>query len=333
MPYSQKPLIKLFKEGKISGKNKPPKHIETVISNVFVFDKIVYKFYKNNNDFFNKGFRDISVKLTRFDFTRRDFDWNHTLSPSIYLKLNGVRVIDSQVRFSEPTNEADELIIVMNRVDTGDILFDKLMRNEITKDECFAMGKQLAKTLNRVRKEKITGHNYHKIFENRIKDLRAWIGSVSEHISEEESSEYADFLDAFRNKHQELFENQLSNELAYGGDSHSHNAVFTNGSLYLMDTFPPKEEWLIEHHLMPLYRIGTDIWVLSDNKELFDAFLAGYEEGSGIKINHGLDVFFVIYASAIMVSYLYMLQRTDMEKKKAAQRFHRFIKKYYKSVA
>ena len=114
MTYSQKPLIELVKAGKTPGETTIPKHIETVISNVFVFENLVYKVYKNDNDFFNQGFRDISTTSARFDFTRRDFTWNQTLSPSIYLELRGVEVTEEgEISFVEE-DQAEELVMVMN---------------------------------------------------------------------------------------------------------------------------------------------------------------------------------------------------------------------------
>ncbi len=314
------------------GENSTPKHIETVISNVFIFDKNVYKLYKNDNEFFNKGFRDLSPKKDRMDFTRRDFKWNHTLSPTIYTEIIGINVNGDEIKVVEPTDEAQELVILMNRVDTSDLLFEKLMRGEITEDESFTMGEQLALTLKEAHVKPEGSHDFYQKFEPRVSDLRDWIKSVSEHISEEESKEYCDFLEAFRKDNKEWFEKELTEELVHGGDMHSHNAIFSNGKLYLMDTFPPKEEWLVDHKLIPLYRIGADIWALSGNRDMFEAFVRGYEKGAGHKVNRKLDELYILYASAIMVSYLYMLQRTDKDKKEAAERFHKFIREYYSSV-
>jgi aminoglycoside phosphotransferase family enzyme len=300
---------------------------------VFIFEDMVYKVYKNDNEFFNKGFRDLSDKAARFDFTRRDFEWNHSLSPSIYLHLAGVSVVDDRVRLGEPTDDAQELFFVMHRIKSDDVLFEKLMRGEVSRDEAFLMGKQLAEALEKKSSTPPPGHNLFHIFERRVTDLRGWISQVTEHISETESGEYCDFLEAFRHKHRKTFEEALTQEIEHEGDMHSHNAVFTDNVLYLMDTFPPKEEWLVGHALVPLYRIGVDIWALSGDQDLFEAFVEGYEKGSGKKVDRNLDAFFMIYAASIMVSYLYMLQRTDAEKKEAAQRFHKFIREYYKSVA
>lgn len=96
-----------------------------------------------------------------------------------------------------------------------------------------------------------------------------------------------------------------------------------------MDTYPPKEEWGVGHKLIPLYRLGTDIWGLSGKQELFEALVKGYEEGNGIKVNRKFDELYIIYAAGIAMPYLYMLSRTDPEKKEVAERFHAFTRDYF----
>ena len=332
MNYSQKELIRLMKEGAMPEETGAPKHIETVISNVFIFDTKVYKFYKNDSKFFNSSFRDISGKAERFSFTRRDFEWNNSLSPSIYTGIIGVCVEGGAIRVYAPDKSAEELVIVMNRVNTNDVLFEKIMQGSLTEEDSFSIGKQLAQSLKKVQRELPGMRTYYQVFESRIKDLRDWIKSVVVHISEEESEKYLTFLNLFREKNRERFENELSGGVTTDGDFHSHNAIFSDGSLYLMDTFPPKEEWLIGHQLIPIYRIGTDIWALSGKKELFDSFIRGYEEESGIVFDRTLDPVHVIYASSIALPYLYMLQENDATKKEAAKRYHAFIRKYFDEI-
>lgn len=306
-----------------------PKHIQTVISNVFIFDRKVYKFYKNDNDFFNKGFRDISGKTERFSFTEKDFKWNNTLSPSIYTSLKNVVVKDNAIVEVDSSPEAEEIVIVMNRVDTHDVLYEKLMDNRVTEEDCFEVGKQLAESMKKVQVALPQTYNFYDLFESRIKDLRDWIRSVTDHISIEESDSYCDYLEEFRNKNKSWFENELTAQVTTDGDFHSHNAIYSKGKFFLMDTYPPKEEWGIGHQLIALYRIGTDIWALSGKQEFFESFVKGYEASSGIKVDRKLDELFIIYASGIAVSYLYMLQRTDPEKKISAERFHNFVKGYF----
>lgn len=321
-----------MKAGKIADETSIPKHIETVMSNVFIFDKTVYKLYKNDNDFFNKAFRDLAPKKDRMNFTKSDFEWNHTLSPSIYAKVIGININNGEIKITEPTNEADEVVIVMNKAKTEDLLFEKLLKGKLSEDESFSLGKQLGETLKNAQKKPSEKQNFYNKFEARITDLQNWVSGVSEYVDETEFKEYCDFLEKFRHENREWFENGLSDEMVTGGDLHSHNAIFSDGILYLIDTYAPKEEWLIDHRLIPMYRLGTDIWALTNNKSLFESFLVGYEEGSGYTVNRKLDDLYVMYASSIMVVYLYILQRTDSEKNEAATRFHAFIREYFAKI-
>ncbi|MCR4285580.1 MAG: hypothetical protein NUW00_01665 [Candidatus Kaiserbacteria bacterium] len=326
--YSQRPFIELAKAGLIFGEGKAPKHIETVVSNVFVFEKTVYKLYKNDNKFFNEGFRDISGKEERFSFTRRDFEWNNTLSPAIYTRLMGIVVSDGQVEECSPESEnADDLVIVMNRIDTNDILYEKLLRVEIDEDLAYVIGKQFGKKIKKIHRH-IDG-DYYSVFHGRIEDCREWSSSVSESMSLEESGEYCDFMKAFVENHRFHFENELSKEMVTVGDVHGHNAVFTDGELHFIDTFPPKEEWLQGHKNIDLYRLGADILALGGD-DLFDAFMKGCADG-GQTLNRDHEILYIMYASTIMVPYLYMLAKTDPRHIAPAKRYHDFVRTYFKN--
>lgn len=329
MTYSQKPLIKELVSGRIPGETEAPKHIETVISNVFLFGKRVYKLYKNDSKFFNEKFRDISGREERFDFTKKDFERNHALSPNIYTRIAGVKLGERGVEFNVAEDAADDLVIGMNRMDSKNILFERLMSNDLTEEDCFQMGRQLAESLTRIRQSKPKGHDYFELFKERIIDTREWIRSIAESIPAEETGRWCDYMEEFRIGHESEFKGQLSNEIEFGGDIHSHNAVYADGTLNLIDTYPPKEEWLIEHELVPLYRVATDIWALSGNKGWFEATLRGYEKARGRAIDRAFDSINIVYAASIMVSYLFMLQRSDPAKKIAANRYLAFMREYF----
>jgi len=318
--------------GKIAGGGASPEHIETVMSDVYLFDDVVYKLYKNDNEFFNTNFRDLSRRETRIAFTRSDFAWNHALSPSIYLELQGVSVANDQIRFLAFDDAPEEFLIVMRRIAREHLLFERIVSNGISREDCFSLGSQLADSLTKARTQRFSGYNYFETFKANIVDVHNFIKDVAEYVPFEEVQAYIDFLETFRLNNRSLFESTLSLELDRGGDTHSHNVVVTDGQLLLMDTYPPKDAWLIEHHLLPLYRIGTDIWGLSGNKELFEAFVAGYEETAAIKVDRSLDALFVTYSALIAVSYHYMLQRTDKSKALAATRFHSFLRTYFKEI-
>ncbi len=332
MAYSQKPLLELMKAGNFPGETGQPTHIQTVISNVFIFDDTVYKLYKNDNDFFNKGFRDLSAISDRFNFTEKDYNWNSTLSPSIHIRLAPVAVRDGAIVEVDSPDAAEELMIVMCKVDTNNVLYKKLTDGEITEEDCFEIGRQLGESMKKIQIKPAQPHNFYDSFRSRIQDVRIWIKSVTEYISAEESDAYCDFLEAFRTEHRSWFENELSAHVTTDGDFHSHNAIYAQGAFHLIDTYPPKESWGVGHRLIGMYRIGTDIWALSGKREFFESFIKGYEAGRGILVDRRLDDLYIIYASGIALSYLYMLQRTDPDKKESAERFHAFVREYFSKI-
>ena len=225
--------------------------------------------------------------------------------------------------------KAEELVIKMNKVDLKDILFEKLLHNEITKEDAYVIGQGLGKSLSKVRNPLLGSYNYYEVFERRIIDAKAWMSSETDSIPVMEIEEYAAQLMLFRELYKDLFENQLSNEMAYGGDIHSHNALYSNTEFLLMDTFSPKDDWLTDYHAVPVYRIATDIWVMSGDKSLFEACIEGYEKTSGLKLTRSLDRVFVLYALMIATPYHYMLEKTDKAMEIAAKRFSTFMREYF----
>lgn len=330
--YSQKPLIELFKAGAFPRENSIPKHVETVISNVFIFDKNVYKFYKNDSEFFNKSFRNLAGNEERFSFTEKDYKWNSVLSPSIYARLAYIAVKEEGI-VEVSSKEAEEVVMVMNKVDTHNVLFERLVNGNITEEDCFEIGKQLGESMKKVQVTLSHPPSFYNLFEERTKDLKVWISSVPDHIKEEEINTYISFLDNFRIQNKERFEGELTAEVVADGDFHSHNAVYSDKTFYLMDTYPPKEEWGLGHKFIPLYRMGVDIWGLTGKKEYFEALVRGYEVGNGVKVNRNLDNLYIVYAAGIAVSYHYMLQKSDSTKEEVSERLHNFLRKYFQTVS
>lgn len=329
MNYTQKPLVDLMNTGHVFGESTVPKHIQTVISNVFIFDDKVYKFYRTDNKFFNTNFRDLADKSERFSFTEKDFKWNSTLSPSIYLELKNVAMRDGEI-VEVPREEAEEIVMIMNRVDTSNVLYEKLITKKISERDCFEIGKQLGQSMKRVQIKLPEEYDFYDLFESRLKDQKDWIMSVQE-IPTEESKSYCDYLENYRQRNKEWFQ-ELSDEITTDGDFHSHNALYSNGNFYLMDTYPPKDAWGVGHRLFPLYRLGTDIWALTGKREFFEVLIKGYEEGNETKVNRKFDEVYIIYAAGIAMPYLYMLSGTDPEKKLIAERFHKFTQEYFSKL-
>jgi aminoglycoside phosphotransferase family enzyme len=327
MSYSQEPLLTLFKSGAYVPEEGDPQIIETVISNVFLTKERGYKIYKNDNAFFNEHFRDLSSGDARHAFTKADFAWNHTLSPEIYTACVGVRVTGGTIERSD--DEPEELVIEMKRVRNESFLFQKLIGNELTPAIAHDLGKQLAHELSKVQKP-ATDENFYDLFGKRVDDVAKWIASVPDNIAESEWQQYINFLESYRRSHKDVFDTELTSEVMTDGDFHSHNAVIVDEKLRFMDTFPPKDEWGIGIRMMPVYRLGTDMWAMSADMEVFEQFITGYVSHAR-PINRAHEPVFIVYASCIAVSYLYMLQRTDSAMRPHAERYHVFLKNYYAS--
>ena len=326
--YSQKPLLELLYAGKVPGESGIPKHIETVISNVFLFNERVYKVYKNNNEFFNKSFHDISIKEERFAFSTSDFEWNRQLAKEVHLRLQGVKVEGDSIIFPDESKNAEELLLVTARLPAGTVLLDQLQKGNLTEVDFYEIGKQFA-----AREKGFVwrgGFPDESLLENmlgRYPDVIEWVKNAETYLSTKEREEYGKWL-------KELIMRVYTGETASVTicfDFHSLNAFYVNQTLYPFDTHPPKDSWRFGPPWLNIYRLAADIFALAGEKE-FRAVIRGYFEQ--IKVPSPPDEverLLIVYSALIMVSSLYMLARTDTGKLESALKYHDFLKRYVAS--
>ena len=123
----------------------------------------------------------------------------------------------------------------------------------------------------------------------------------------------------------EYFRDHLSVSM----DIHMGNALYYKEKLMLIDTFSPKESWFIKHECCDLYRLGTDIRVFM-GEEAWKAFKDGYYSTSPEKpCPPAMDAFSTVYASLIMVSYLFYLGGDHTEQ---AKKHLSFLRNYFKKI-
>lgn len=300
-------IVDAFLEGKIQNSNEErPEHISTVVSDVFLFKSKVYKIYKSNSDFFNKNFKDFSDKNNRFLFTIKDFEWNNSLTPEIYIKLHGVEIINDEIRFIPANDEALELVIEMNRFDSKHQLINLLNSNLINLEDCFKIGQQLgerSKHLPRIEHQKTA----YEDFLSRYNDIIPWVNSV-ESIPKEKIDRLLIFLKDYINEHRD----ELNSVDLMGTciDLHIDNAVYDKGNFLPIDIFAPKEEWLHGYKFLNLYRIATDIYGFLGKKG-FDQVLSGYEFSTKEKLPRDHDKFLITYCELINWPYQLMLSAKE----------------------
>jgi len=321
----QKNIINAFLNNEVKGYlGGKSNHIETVISNVFVGNDFVYKIYKDDSKFFNENFYDLSNKKNRVSFTTDDFNWNHALSPEVYLELKGVSIETGEVEIVDDIDSVQELVIIMKKLDMNQGIFMRLMRGDLKQNDFYQIGFQLAEREKRLTPNTTSQLNLYDDFNKRYPDVKNWIAEADKYIPLEEREVYLLFLRSFIDKYKEDLKT-ADEYIGIGMDFHSENGVYENGVLLPIDTYPPKAEWRAGHRHINVYRVATDAFALS-GEESFRSVLRGYEESNKEKFDKTYERFFITYAAVIMVPYFYMLGEKDALRKKAAERYQTFLK-------
>ena len=320
-------IIDIFKLGMIDGLEKSkPKHVITFISNIFIFEDKVYKIYKTDNELFNKNYNDLSDKKKRFAFTRKDFDWNNRLSPEIYTKLSGVIVSGESIKFVPPTDEADELVIEMNKIDMSNQIIMRLVENRISMDDCYEIGKQFGEKVLRLPKM-VPAMTAYEDFKLRYRDFRDWVKSADE-IPEDLGRKYIEYSLKFLEDHKSGFNS--TDLIGACVDVHADNAILNGKTFMTIDTYATKEAWLQGYKFINIYRIASDIYAFL-GKEYFEKVLEGYVKATGEVLPREYDKFLIIYSELVMWPYQYMLAKHDKWRLDAAKRHGDFIEEIFQS--
>lgn len=296
-----------------------------MLSNVFLFKERVYKLYKNDNDFINKKFDDISTREKRFSFATTDFAWNQQLSKEIYLRLQGVRAGAELVHFVDSHADAEELLLVTARLQKKDSVFEHLRAADLSEPDYYEIGKQFAERESRfVPYEAMSGESLLKNMLRRHHDLVEWSKGVEAHLPAEERDSYAGQVKSLI----ERVYTGDSTPLATSFDIHSLNAFYFDGIFHPFDIYAINDSWHFAPASVNMYRLATDVFALAGEKE-FRAVVRGYYDYLGTKSpEKDAEQLMVIYSAFIMVSYLYMLSQTDAEKREVAIKYHDFLKRY-----
>lgn len=310
-----------FLSGQILNTAEESKHVVTAISNIFVFKDKAYKIYRADSQFFNENFNDLSNKENRFDFTRKDFEWNHRLSPEIYIDLKGVFSDGEKLYLDDPSGSAEELVIVMNSIDMSNQVIRKLIDGKMGLNDCYQVGKQFGERILTFPKPDV-GVTAYEDFLSRYTDMIAWVKSVKE-VDQDEASIYLDFVkDFIENKKEELNSKEL---MSLCFDVHADNAIYTDGKFLPIDTYAPKAAWLYGFKNINIYRVATDFYMFM-GKEAFDEVIRGYEEATNQKLPRDWDKFMIFYCELIMWPYQYMLSEKEPWRIEIAKKHQAFLR-------
>ena len=322
-------LFNLLCAGKIVGFSCEPRVIETVISRVFIFNEedVVLKFYKRDNDWWNKDMMDLSGGHSRIDFIRNDFEFNRFLNPKVYTALKAVVIANETVVLKEPDMNEDELVIVMHKEDISGTFTEVLFENKLTLDEYRGIGKRFARIKLDIPKRFLPESNltWYEHTVKRLQDLSSWVSSEKD-FPEEIAKQGLSLLKRQLEENKVDFQSIPSSDLFVLIDCNSENLIYSNQELRFIDAFPPRDDWRIGTFDVDIFRTGSDIYALA-GEDAYNAYLEGIDEIAGQYRNKDLSDFYLLYSALIMAPYFFMLSSKDNKYLNKAARYLAFVKK------
>jgi len=323
-----KDLVELFLNGTVRGieeRGRIPEHIETQISHLFLFPDTVYKFSKRDNAFFNEHFRSLSSREERLNFYKADFFENQYFSPRVYLELYGVYAeANGSVLRLGVEQDAEDAVMKMRRIDLSYNLSNLLHKKSLSENDFRSMGNQQTKAVALYPKQPKSNDSYFKLFQERLDDLKDWMESADRsYFSEEEIDLVIETLKEYVDKRRDQFENVKTDSYVISLDNHSDNIFYENGTMFFLDIYPPKEDWMIATPWINIYRPATDIFILAGEKYA-RAFFAGYKDYYG-NFDEGHENLYLIYSAAIQAVSLYNLSKDNPLKLQDSIAYKKFI--------
>lgn len=322
-------IFNLIKDGKIEGFSATPKMVETVISRVFIFDKdnIVLKFYKRDNKWWNTDMKDLSRGLSRINFIRQDFEFNHFLNSKIYFALKVAVVKGGIVKLVEPKINDDELVIVMHKADLSGTFTDVLYANNLTLEEYKNIGKSFAKIKLAIPKSFLpeTSLNWYEELLERKKDLSSWMLNEKDFPAELANKSLALF-DKILQENRTNFQTLTKENLFVCIDCNSENLLYLNNELKFIDIYQPKDNWRIGTFDVDIFKVASDIYALA-GESAYGAYLEGVNEIASDYLDKNLSDFYLLYGVMIMAPYFCMLSKKDEKYKLKAEKYLEFAKK------
>lgn len=314
--------IDLITQGKVEGFDEIPEKLITTVSYIFIFKKArkVLKIYRRDNKYWNSNFSDLSSGKGRISFIKEDFNANSLVSPLVYVDLKtAVITSNNNVRLDKTDDKNDELVIVMNRIETEESFIDTLFNGNISEREFISIGEQFATIKKNVGSGEVKpNENWHQILSKRLHDLHGWMQNLNFPTHDIEICMQQ--LQTYISKKQERLSIMAGDQIVYSIDGHGENALYHKSKLEFIDILWPSPRWRWTTKEYDIFRLGADISALT-GEDNFNAFISGAK-----KVYTDFDEtdkeFYLLYNSALDSCVLKTL--TESKPQKEAQ-----FKKYY----
>lgn len=303
-------LAEALKLGLVRGIPKPERHIETWLSDVFLYENTACKVTKYVSD---KYFGDLTNLEERKRFYFADFAWNNLFSPEIYIFLRGLRETESGWVDCD-SEKADDFLILMNRIDADDTLINRLWKKKVTKENVINITEKLLKNLDVANEKyfeeqsKKLGKGVFELMLMRLDNFREFAQSA-EGISKEIADKRADTLVSFYALHP-YFKKLDKSSASVTIDGHSANIVFVNNKPVFMDVYWPMPMFRIVDHILATSRIAACVRVFAGD-ELADVMYEIYEKKRTLPPQEVLN-FYETYNALVMGYYFIHIKRPEL---------------------
>lgn len=303
-------LSNALKLGLAKDIEKPERHIETWLSDIFLYKNVARKVTKYVSD---KDFGDFTNYQERKSFYTADFSWNNLFAPEIYTDLKSMQKNKKDIWIPCDEIDAEDYYILMNRIDADDTLINRLYKKQVTEKDINRITRKLLVNLSiandRYFKEQSrnVGSGVYKLMCSRLNNFKQFTLSAKG-IPKEKTNARVDALTLFHKEHS-YFKKINKERTSVTIDGHSANIVFIKNLPVFMDVYWPMPTFRIVDHVLAFARIAACIRVFMNDK-LADNMYKIYQEERKLPPKEILD-FYETYNSFVMGYYFTHIKRPE----------------------
>ena len=308
--------------GHLAGFETPPdKHIETFMSDVYLYPERVIKVFKHQHE---ELFGDLTNTDFRRQFFTNDFSWNQQVSPEIHLELQGVKINENKTGYLPCSDEeAEDFYITMQRVNDADTLRERLQTGTVSEIQIRQLTIRMINELDVLTEQHLAEYEdlrtrgWISLFEERLEDLRVFQDHIGDpQLTERHKKESAVLRDFFTTH--PYFSDQPEWLLTI--DNHCGNIVFVDESPQFIDIYLPKPAWRLVDAANTIGRLAACVRVLGGN-ELADAMYDEYAKQKTLA-PRAVYAFYENYNAQIKAYYYTLLGEPEL-----AEKFFKFVEK------
>ena len=303
-------LSEALQLGLVKGIPKPERHIETWISDIFLYKREARKVVKHLLD---KDIGDFTNKKERRDFSVADFAWNRLFAPEVYKELQGARKVKDSWELCEIA-EADEFIVFMNRIDADDTLVNRLVEKRLSKKDAIQVTESLLEKLDLANEKyfkdqsRQLGKSLYQLMLLRLDNFSEFVLSAGG-VSQKLSNSRIDALQSFH-ENEPYFKQLGSSSASVTIDAHSSNIVFVKNKPIFIDVYWPMPFFRIIDRALAVSRIASCVRIFMGD-EPADAMYKIFAKKRKLPPKRILT-FYEAYSAFVMGYYFIHIKRPDL---------------------